>query len=324
MLSSSASGGADIPATTEETALEKFAREHAKEILELPVWDRKFAAGLKRSDLGAKLGQSWEQIEANLTSANKGVQFYMGYLVGLPVGAVTDVYLTVKSLAEVLVKAFFYHQEIERDPRKLLSDLREFAYSLPSLIIKLLDADELGYSVGMGLANKLDEDLIKKDPYEQGKYIGMIAGAIIMEVALLFIGVEEVSAAAKAIRATRLGEEIAEGMSLASKELKTILETRGVLEETKILGPEAAAEKKIVGGAEEITEVFELPGHKLTEIGEGWYSLCSNPVCLRIHLSPEEEQLLQSPEGGRLLREELSKEADVAKFAAVERQDQSY
>jgi len=78
--------------TKTESALDKFSREHAKEIAQLPLWNEHFAQGMARSALGGKLGDAWQQLKNDLTSPGRGVRFYMVVQVGVPVGAVKDVY----------------------------------------------------------------------------------------------------------------------------------------------------------------------------------------------------------------------------------------
>ena len=255
---------AQTPSAKTESPLEKFAREHAKEILQLPQWNERFVQGLLRSPLSGKLGQAWEQLKSDLTSVSRGVPFYMGMQVGVPVGAVKDVWDQLKSIIELYIKALILKFRIDTEPLKVWSELKKFAQSLPDLILKLFDAEQLGVVAGEMLATKVDQEFVKKGPYDQGYLIGEIIGTVLMEVALLFVGVEEVSAAIKAIRATELGEQVARGMATASRELKALLEVGKVLKPEAELAEGAAKGEKALGKAEEVAK----PGIKILGVDE--------------------------------------------------------
>jgi Domain of unknown function (DUF4157) len=232
----------------QESAFEKFVREHSKELSQLPKWNDNFAEGLKRSDLGTALGESWNEVKANLTSADRGTRFFVGFVTGVPIGAAKDLYSQITQGVEFLLQMFLLNERLKSEPLKVLAELRRFADASASQVISLLDANELGFAIGNQLGKNITAGFVKQDPTAQGRYLGEIAGAIIMEVALLFVGVEEVSAAVKAIRGTRLGRGIGEGMSLASKELRALLEARQVLKTEAKAAGDVAKEAKILEG----------------------------------------------------------------------------
>ncbi len=222
----------------QRAALEEYEKEQQK-LFRILAWDKYLAYGLKRSALGTKLEKSWEQIENNLTDAHKAFDFFTGFQIGVPIGAVKDIYDQLKAVSELIVKVYLFQIELEKkvktNPQKIWEDLIEFAYSIADKVISFLDAEKLGLSIGNAIAHEIDENFVKKNAFDQGKYLGEIAGMLIMEVALLFIGIEEISGAvkairttAKALRETRFGLEVAEKMSATSKPLKAILEARGL------------------------------------------------------------------------------------------------
>ncbi len=231
-----------------ESAEEKFIREHQREISQLPLWSEHFAAGVARSPFPSKLGEAWELLKGDLTSASRGVRFYMGVQVGVPVGAFNDVYGQATGFVQMLVQAYFLKMKIEADPLKAWAELKKFVQSLPGKLVQLFDAEQVGFAVGQLLAAKTKE--FGKDPFDRGRTIGEIIGTVLMEIALMFVGVEEVSAAVKGLRVAKLEGEVAHAMAIGSKELKAVIEARGVLNAESRVAGAAAKEAKAAGAVE--------------------------------------------------------------------------
>jgi hypothetical protein len=198
-------------------------------------------------------------LKRTLTSVDSASQFYFGFVTGVPIGAVKDIYGQFKDAVEALLKAYLFSEKMKVDPLAALRDVRQFGESLAGKLLSLFDPNELGIAIGFQLAKKIDGSFVKQNAEGQGRFFGEQVGMVLMEVALLFIGVEEVSAAAKALSGSKVGTKVAEGMSIASKELKVVLEARGVLK----------GEAKVATAAAKDARALESATKDAAALGEG-------------------------------------------------------
>ena len=84
----------------------------------------------------------------------------------------------------------------------------------------------MGYQVGLYLSRNIKKEFIDQTPCDQGLFVGEIMGRITTEIALLFVGVEEVNAVAKGLKATKWGAAVAEAFE-ATKFGKALIEAKG-------------------------------------------------------------------------------------------------
>ena len=219
------------------------------------VWVIPFYNGLKRSSLWPKLEASGRTFVESHSSLGKAASFHGGIAAGLPVGAVDDLVSQAKAIVELAAALFLLDLKVKMNPLEVRRELTQFAKNLPQMFDNLLsvDAEKLGFHAGEEMAKTLQRGFVERTPFWQGFEIGKIGGMLSMEVALLFVGVEEVVLVARAIKGSKIGLEIAEGMAKGSSTLRRILEARGGLAEARALGKEAQAARK----AEEIGQRAE-------------------------------------------------------------------
>lgn len=217
-----------------------FLRKHAKEIDQLPNWTRNFAKGFNGTPVAQKFLAAAAELNKTSLDSKKTPYFYYGFLVGIPVGAYEDVADQVKAFAELIVKLSLLRDKTEADPKQALADLHKFFVGLPDQLMSYIDAENLGALIGNAIVDDLDKELLNKDPKAQGEYFGKIVGKILMETALLLVGVEEAMAAVKGIRVgfqslknSSLFVRLGEALSSSSKPLRAAIEAKGLLKEVK-------------------------------------------------------------------------------------------
>ena len=198
--------------------------------IEIPyknTWLESFVDGLGKSALRTKLSEAWSNIENSATSWDKGPAFYSGIYIGYPAGVAEDLWENIKGiflLAWKLLKANF---ELVTDPMGLYSGLKQVLLGLWEVINA--DPSALGMLAGNELAKSLDKEFVKANAFNQGFALGEIIGKISTEIALLFVGVEEVLALAKAAEGTKIGELILKGI----KESEMLVKARELLKGEK-------------------------------------------------------------------------------------------
>ncbi|MFT4156072.1 DUF4157 domain-containing protein [Parafilimonas sp.] len=214
-------------------------------------WLDNFIKGLGQSALSSKLSEAYNKIKDNATSWENGPAFYTGINVGFPAGVAEDLWENIKGiflLAWQLIKAQF---EITTDPLGFYNKMKEELTNLWNVINA--DPAQLGLLAGNALSDKVDKDFVKVKPFNQGFALGEIVGKIATEIALLFVGVEEVSALAKAAEGTKIGELIIKGI----KESETIGKVGELLKGKK--GAEVAEEaSKGLTDAQKLEETIKL------------------------------------------------------------------
>lgn len=142
-------------------------------------------------------------------------EFGGGILVGIFEGAASDLWSNIVGIGELLLylSPLYWAYRSARDTFECLSDTEACAAraaeqraqveallaGLGELIVLvarnpdfLVDqGEELGLIAGQRAAQWFDDDFMRRTPYEKGETVGMVAGMIIMEIALLFLGPEE-------------------------------------------------------------------------------------------------------------------------------------
>lgn len=174
-------------------------------------------------------------------------------MAGLPVGALSAVSSALKSLAELGWDVLKLWYRLKVTPNEVASEIVQVVKSSTQLLLG--NAESLGFHTGRMMAQegtKLGIEFFNSSPFEQGYAFGKIMGRIIGEVALLFVGVGEVSAAAKALASTKYGRVLLEAME-ASKLLKGLVESSEAAKSVKAMkaAEEAAEASKALKGAEE-------------------------------------------------------------------------
>jgi hypothetical protein len=189
-------------------------------------WTMQFMKGMELSGVAAKFGEGWQHVKDNLSDTKSSAKFIGGIYLGFPKGIVVDVWENIKGIVQLAWDLVKLQVEANFEPEKLAGEITRIVQALPDLVLKLMNGEEIGYQAGLYLSRNLKSEFIDKSAFEEGMLIGEIVGRLCTEVALLFIGVEEVSAAAKALRATKLGLAVAEAME-GSKIAKALMEAKG-------------------------------------------------------------------------------------------------
>ena len=202
------------------------------------VWTMQFIKGIEISGLGARFGESWDKVKQNLSDPKNGAKFIGGIYVGYPVGVAKDIVDNVVGILELAWDLIKLNVEATFEPDKLADEITKIVKALPALILQLMNGEEMGYQMGLYLSRNVNKEFIQKGSFDQGELIGEIIGRITTEIALLFVGVEEVSAVAKSLKATKWGVAVAEALE-GSKIGKALLEAKGA--------------GKVLKGVEEVT-----------------------------------------------------------------------
>ena len=188
------------PAPKLKDEVDVFLQKHAGEIEQLPNWTRNFAKGFNSTPVAQRFMQAATELNKTSLDSKKTPHFDWGFLIGIPIGAYEDVADQVKAVAQLVLKLSELHDRAEADPKQALADLYKFFVGLPDHLMSFCDAENLGALVGNAIVGDLDKELLNKDVKAQGEYFGKIVGKVLMEIALLLVGVEEAMAAVKGIR----------------------------------------------------------------------------------------------------------------------------
>ncbi len=169
-------------------------------------WGFHFIEGIEESSLPEKMHQSVDAFKSNLNSAGNIASFYFGINAGVPEGVAEDLYANIKGIIMLAVKIMESEYSFYTDPMGFFDSVTKDLLSLWEVI--RTDPKILGKLAGDALATKVNEGFVKADAYHQGEALGEILGEIVTEIALLFIGVEEVSAVAKFAEGTEIGAKL--------------------------------------------------------------------------------------------------------------------
>lgn len=163
-------------------------------------WNQEFTRGLVTGlPDGQTLQASWNRLTTELGPLPKKLEFVKGIQMGVASGALSSVH------------------DLINLPRDLVNLLLEFNQHLGGLDAALqflgLPPADLGLLAGQFAAKWLTEDFMNKSTHEKGLVIGQPLGYLITEVALLFLGPEEliiksVSSVAKLAKAGKLGKAV--------------------------------------------------------------------------------------------------------------------
>ncbi|MFG1793100.1 DUF4157 domain-containing protein [Nocardia sp. NPDC049149] len=187
------------------------------------TWNTRFRKGFESAAVDAAAAAA---ITAAMNNSSD-VKFGIGFGVGVPAGVLGDLWGQVKGLALLGWQAAKLFVKYKLDPVGLLIETKQTAQQLADLALRTLaGAEPLGKAAGEYLSGRLTT-LAKASPYDQGFAIGEAVGYLVAEIALLFIGVEEVSAAARALSATELGARVAKIVE-GSRVLKALAEAKGL------------------------------------------------------------------------------------------------
>ncbi|RYY57278.1 MAG: DUF4157 domain-containing protein [Chitinophagaceae bacterium] len=190
------------------------------------VWAMQFLKGMEFSGVSGRFGESWQKVKDNFSDPKNAGLFITGVQTGFLVGSISDLAENIYGIFKLAWDLLKLQAEAMFEPMKLYDEIARVVQALPDLILRIMNGEEIGYQVGMHVSKTLNKDFVQKPPYDQGKFAGEIAGRITMEIALLFIGVEEVSLIAKSVKATRWGAAVAEGLK-ASRVGKILMEAKG-------------------------------------------------------------------------------------------------
>ncbi|MGN6531224.1 MAG: eCIS core domain-containing protein, partial [Ginsengibacter sp.] len=169
-------------------------------------WLQNFLKGVGQSSLSASASEAYNKMKDNASSFEKGPAFYTGINLGFPAGVIEDLWDNIKGillLAWQLMKAQF---ELATDPIGFYDKIKEEVLNLWQVISA--DPVQLGILAGNALAAKIKKEFVNVNSFNQGFALGEIVGEVVTEIALLFVGVEEVSALAKVAEGTKLGGTI--------------------------------------------------------------------------------------------------------------------
>ena len=240
--------------------------------------------------------EDFEALKQELSQAANAVAFVAGEQAGILVGAIKDLIGTIGGLLEMAVKLSApyqigselyslyrqgprgYWQEKQQNYEKLKAlktGLQEFVQGVihdPNVLIQI--GGELGIEAGKYSAKWFTGKFMKMSPFGKGETVGEVMGYILLEIALLFVGPEELAIrggalAAKAAEGTKLGRAI-----LAA--LEKIPALAKILEARKLVGAgrEAAniaekgvniGEKGLVGAEKAAAEA----SHLAPDVGKG-------------------------------------------------------
>lgn len=238
-------------------------------------WSENFANGLVDGGLDTALGDAWENVRSEFSSAENLAGFIAGYYPGLIVGIAKDLWGNISGIALIAAKLAEYNIRFQYEPMVVLKEIYQVLEGLAKAFLSVLDAREFGYTVARLLSQKIKSDFVDQTPFNKGMAVGEIVGIIITEIALLFIGVGEVTAAIKAVRGTKLVVEI-EKVLASSAKLQKFMGTVADVRVAKLLKAEAGLAKgaallksadvaRDIGKAEEI--LVDLA--KLEKAGDG-------------------------------------------------------
>jgi hypothetical protein len=237
-------------------------------------WGADFAQGFRRSGAISQIGRlAVDVLESGLEgSPEHRRMFEGGVLAGIPEGILIAGGSAVKSLAILGWESTKLFLRLHATPITVATELISVAKSTGLNLVKLLDtAEPFGLYVGKTAieeATKFGIEFVSSTGFEQGRTVGKLIGRLVGEVALLFVGVEEVSLAAKALRGTRVGMEVLKALE-ESRILKPFLKIAEGSEAAKATkGAEKAGElSKPIKSAEETRPAARAGGAAESEAG---------------------------------------------------------
>lgn len=177
-------------------------------------WGGDFLRGFRQSGAISQLSRlAVDVLETGLEgSPEHRREFEGGVLEGIPEGILEAGASAAKSLAILILKSSELWWRLHLTPIAVANELKAIAKSTGLTMVKLLDtAEPFGLYVGKTAikeATKFGIEFVNSGGFGQGRIVGRLIGRLVGEVALLFVGVEEVSIAAKALRSTRVGMEL--------------------------------------------------------------------------------------------------------------------
>jgi hypothetical protein len=225
------------------------------------AWSTDFAKGFEMSGAAKQIGNSWDAVKANMDpTTSAGAAFWAEFSLGIPVGILSDLLGQLSGLTHLAWELLKLQGQLIFNPVGMAFDIKKeiekLAKDVPPLLMALLDsAEPLGREVGNRVGKKATKFALGS-PGQQGLSIGEAVGVVVAEVALLFLGVAEVSAGVKALRSTSLGRAIMEVLA-GSKYFKPLLEAKelgqGVVKAGEAAG-EVTREAKLAEGAAQATK----------------------------------------------------------------------
>jgi hypothetical protein len=177
---------------------------------------------------------AWTALRDKLNDPAELGQFIAGKTTGVPVGAAKDVVDLLKGIWELVklgvemsptgiaygeLSALVHGTESPTVRRvkmvkEFLEGFYQFAVHVKNNPNFLFESGEgFGRIIGEEAGQWFSEDFVMSTPFDMGFKLGVIEGYIALEVAMLFLGPEElalkgISAAARAAKGTRLGQEV--------------------------------------------------------------------------------------------------------------------
>ncbi|HTA27040.1 MAG TPA: DUF4157 domain-containing protein [Bacteroidia bacterium] len=196
----------DAKSNDYESTIESMTENMLHPEIAVAKWGFHFIEGIGESGLLGTMHQSVGAFKANLNSAGNIASFYFGINAGVPKGVAEDLYANIKGIIMLAAKIIESEFSFYTDPMGFFDSVKNDLLSLWEVI--RTDPKILGKLAGDALAGKVNDGFVKKGPYDQGLALGEILGEIVTEIALLFIGVEEVSAVAKLAEGTEIGAKL--------------------------------------------------------------------------------------------------------------------
>ena len=193
-----------------------------------------FLAGAKRTIPE----ETWTKLYESLSQPLNQGKFQAGLLVGRPLGMVASLEDLLKGLAELLklglelspvgvvgteLYARFKGEESPTLRRARMA--KDLAQGIPQFVEEVKKNPGLFYDAGENIGNLCGEEagrrflkeFVPADPFVMGVIVGKVQGYLATEIAMLLVGVEEItavgkgiSAAARAAKASRFGAKILE------------------------------------------------------------------------------------------------------------------
>jgi hypothetical protein len=188
---------------------------------------------------------AWDAMNKELSTPGNQAAFQAGTLAGIPEGVVRDVWDLLKGLYELAglawditkwtippyaayraIKSGFaegyalYKGEESpsakqaRETRELVEGIAAFMKEVATKPNFVFDTGEaFGVLAGGAAAKWFNEEYIVKTPFWKGYTVGVVEGYLLLEIAMLFVGPEElalkgISAVAKSAKATKAGLEV--------------------------------------------------------------------------------------------------------------------
>ncbi len=254
--------GADVvsaPKVTEiSTAIisQKSRADVAVENILNQQWGLNFFLGLYDAGLGDVFGKSWEAMKADYTAFNS-LKFNAGFSLGMDVGVLEDLWDNIKGLAEIVWLLTKTQVRLAYEPYEVLKEMYGVLKGLFGAALFALDGREIGYHVGRYIGTQITKEFIEQGYFDRGWFLGKMLGKLLTEIALALVGVEEIAAVSKAVKATSLFMKIGEALGKSEK-LKLIMEALPKLRLAK--GAETAADaSKISELAKGISALEDVP-----------------------------------------------------------------